>query len=279
MAARYARQLTSILTVSALMTIIAAVTPSASAAPMPAADAPGTATPRTACTIIGTPGNDRLVGTAGPDIICGKGGNDVLIGRGGDDVLIGGSGNDRLVGGPGDDHLRGGAGDDVLRAGSGRDFLDGGTGDDDVSGGPGSDYPRLGDDPWSMVSFNVRHISGRPDYTYTIAWAGGNDCTYIKSPLSGSVTIHPPSPDGSGSPANITFTTDEGTPLINHCGSSHASAHFTVDRSDGQHGDVWLIAQSIGSHDYQAACTLPHCLVNNMTYPGLPIISFDDLVA
>ncbi len=104
-----------------------------------------------ACTIVGTPGNDRLVGTPGRDVICGLGGNDVIFGGGGDDILRGGPGNDRIFGGPGNDILRGGVGDDVLRGGVGNDLLrgeggndrlfarDGVRGNDVANGGAGRD--------------------------------------------------------------------------------------------------------------------------------------------
>ena len=68
-----------------------------------------------ACTIEGTPGNDRLVGTPNPETICGLGGDDEILGDEGDDVLRGGPGNDFLRGGRGDDELKGGAGNDECR--------------------------------------------------------------------------------------------------------------------------------------------------------------------
>lgn len=60
---------------------------------------------RRACTIVGTPGPDRLVGTARADVICGLGGRDVIFGRGGGDILRGGRGRDVLRGDAGDDRL------------------------------------------------------------------------------------------------------------------------------------------------------------------------------
>ncbi len=73
------------------------------------------------CTIVGTPGDDRLVGTNGDDVICGLGG---------DDALKGGKGDDQIFGGPGDDRLRGGRGADLLVGGPGRDRANGGQGRD-----------------------------------------------------------------------------------------------------------------------------------------------------
>jgi acetyl esterase/lipase len=73
------------------------------------------------CTIVGTPGKDRLVGTDGDDIICGLGGNDIIHGRAGDDILYGGDGNDDLLGEQGKDVLVGGPGRDRALGGKGRD--------------------------------------------------------------------------------------------------------------------------------------------------------------
>lgn len=104
------------------------------------------------CTIVGTPGPDRLVGTPGDDVICGLGGDDVLIGRGGNDVLKGGGGNDvlrggggkdRLFGGPGRDRLFGAGARDVLKGGRGRDLLVGGPGRNRLVGGRGADVCRV----------------------------------------------------------------------------------------------------------------------------------------
>jgi uncharacterized repeat protein (TIGR01451 family) len=74
-----------------------------------------------ACTVSGTPGNDRLRGTQGNDVICGLGGNDRISGRGGNDTLKGNAGKDRLRGQGGRDRLRGGSGRDRLAGGGGRD--------------------------------------------------------------------------------------------------------------------------------------------------------------
>jgi Ca2+-binding RTX toxin-like protein len=134
------------------------------------------------CTVVGTPGDDRLRGTERRDVICGLGGNDrirgayrdVLVGGSGDDelvsagsdVLFGGPGDDRLVGsrhadrlvgGTGDDvligsdaadRMLGGPGNDVLRGDRGQDFLLGGRGDDDLWSGearPGAGHDYCGD--------------------------------------------------------------------------------------------------------------------------------------
>ncbi len=92
------------------------------------------------CTMVGTPGNDRLVGTARADGICGRGGNDVIIGNGGNDRLYGGTGSDRLLGGAGGDRLYGGSGNDRLTGGAGADLLAGEKGNDHLfaNGGRGN---------------------------------------------------------------------------------------------------------------------------------------------
>jgi RTX calcium-binding nonapeptide repeat (4 copies)/Dolichyl-phosphate-mannose-protein mannosyltransferase len=77
-----------------------------------------------ACTIRGTPRDDRLRGTPRVDVICGGGGDDVMSGL------------------DGDDHLRGGPGADVHAGQEGRDFIDARDGDDEdvANGGPGDDF-------------------------------------------------------------------------------------------------------------------------------------------
>ena len=61
-----------------------------------------------ACTIVGTEGNDSLRGRNGDDVICGLGGNDAFVSLGGDDVLFGGAGDDTLHGDSGTDYADGG---------------------------------------------------------------------------------------------------------------------------------------------------------------------------
>jgi hypothetical protein len=56
--------------------------------------APASAAP--ACTITGTPRDDRLGGTPGDDIICGLGGDDTMWGGGGKDLFRGGAGRDTV---------------------------------------------------------------------------------------------------------------------------------------------------------------------------------------
>jgi hypothetical protein len=84
------------------------------------------------CTVVGTPGADKLVGKAG-DVVCGLGGNDQLSASGpGLVVLIGGAGNDKL-----NASTAKGA-HDVLLGDDGNDALSGGAGINDLNGGPGN---------------------------------------------------------------------------------------------------------------------------------------------
>jgi len=90
------------------------------------------------CTVVGTPGADKLTGKAG-DVVCGLGGNDQLTASGpGLIVLIGGAGNDKLTASTSqsaNDVLLGDSGNDVLIGGAGIDDLDGGSGQNtDTSG-------------------------------------------------------------------------------------------------------------------------------------------------
>jgi Ca2+-binding RTX toxin-like protein len=99
----------------------------------------GSLIPRSQCTIVGKPGDDRIVGTPGNDVICGLGGNDVVDGAGGIDLIDGADGNDRLRGGSDKDLLFGLRGDDRLNGNSGNDQASGGAGIDRVRGSSGND--------------------------------------------------------------------------------------------------------------------------------------------
>jgi Ca2+-binding RTX toxin-like protein len=99
----------------------------------------GSLIPRDLCTIVGTPGADRIKGTSGNDVICGLGGNDVINGAGGIDIIDGGRGKDRLSGGSGKDKLIGLAGNDRLNGNAGNDRIGGGAGHDRLLGGAGKD--------------------------------------------------------------------------------------------------------------------------------------------
>lgn len=112
-----------------------------------AATAPEPANPNT-CTIVGTPGDDRLNGTPRRDVICGLGGNDLLYGFGGNDRLVGGPGSDVLRGMAGHDGLFGGTGGDRLSGAAGDDLLYGQSGNDHLAGGYGRDrlFGQTGDD-------------------------------------------------------------------------------------------------------------------------------------
>lgn len=90
------------------------------------------------CTIVGTPGADKLTGKAG-DVVCGLGGNDQLGATGpGLVVLIGGPGNDKLTA-----STAKGA-HDILLGDDGNDALIGGAGIDDLNGGPGQNTETTG---------------------------------------------------------------------------------------------------------------------------------------
>jgi Ca2+-binding RTX toxin-like protein len=108
----------------------------------------GSLVPVTQCTIVGTPGADRITGTRGNDVICGLGGNDVVNGAGGVDIVDGANGNDRLNGSSakdkvialrGNDRINGSAGNDRLGGGAGRDRLVGARGADRLGGGSSND--------------------------------------------------------------------------------------------------------------------------------------------
>jgi Putative glucoamylase/RTX calcium-binding nonapeptide repeat (4 copies)/Protein of unknown function (DUF3131) len=97
------------------------------------------------CTVVGTPGSDRLRGSRRDDVICGLGGEDRVSGGGGDDVVFGDAGNDSIEGDDGDDTLYGGEGADRLDGDSGDDVLSGGPGLDRLTGGPGEDHEEPGE--------------------------------------------------------------------------------------------------------------------------------------
>jgi Ca2+-binding RTX toxin-like protein len=94
---------------------------------------------RKKCTILGTPGADRIIGSRGNDVICGLGGNDKIKGRGGKDVIDGGSGKDRIDGSGKSDTILGLAGKDRLKGGPGRDRVGGGKAGDQLAGNGSND--------------------------------------------------------------------------------------------------------------------------------------------
>jgi len=102
-----------------------------------------------ACTIVGTTGDDVLVGTDGPDVICALSGNDTITGLGGDDLIYGGPGDDVIDAGAGSDTVWGLDGDDTIRlgddtepnkagGGAGTDLIIGSDGPDTLYTGPGA---------------------------------------------------------------------------------------------------------------------------------------------
>jgi Ca2+-binding RTX toxin-like protein len=96
------------------------------------------------CTILGTPGKDRIKGTPGNDVICGLGGKDRISGGRGHDVIDTGDGNDVAGGGAGRDTLVGVRGKDRLGGAGGKDRLGGGALGDRLTGGKGNDLVRGG---------------------------------------------------------------------------------------------------------------------------------------
>ncbi len=104
----------------------------------------GSVVPLARCTILGTPGNDRIVGTKGNDVICGLGGNDTIDGARGNDIVDTANGNDRAKGGMGKDALIGVRGKDRLSGLSGNDRIGGGASADRLDGGRNNDRVRAG---------------------------------------------------------------------------------------------------------------------------------------
>jgi Ca2+-binding RTX toxin-like protein len=84
---------------------------------------------RSAESVTGGTGNDRLAGTRAANVLEGGAGDDVITADAGDDVVDGGAGDDAALGADGAD---------VLTGGTGADSLDGGAGNDRVSGGAGA---------------------------------------------------------------------------------------------------------------------------------------------
>ena len=78
---------------------------------------------KTAATILGNAGDDKITGGQA---------NDYLHGGDGEDILAGGAGNDRLIGGAGADELRGGEGNDLIYADGQDTVVEGGAGYDRV---------------------------------------------------------------------------------------------------------------------------------------------------
>ncbi|HYN51959.1 MAG TPA: calcium-binding protein [Thermoleophilaceae bacterium] len=99
----------------------------------------GSLVPLARCTIVGTPGKDRIRGSRGNDVICGLGGNDKINGGRGRDIIDGADGNDGLAGAAGADLLLGLRGLDRLSGGAGKDRIGSGAGADRAQGGSAAD--------------------------------------------------------------------------------------------------------------------------------------------
>ena len=235
------------------------------------------------CTMVGTPGPDRLVGGPGADVICGGDGADELVGGSGDDVLIGGLGADVLAGGRGRDTLAGGDGADVLDGGTQDDTLYGG-GDDDrfpalpgpdgadvVSGGSGTDTAdyRARTTPLTVSldgqandgAAGERDLVGR--YRWDSAFPGQE--SDIESVLGGTAadTL-------TGDNAGNALTGGAGADVLRGSGGEDS-----LDVVDGAPGDL----ADGGDHidvcagdpgDQLASCNEPRCLPPSMTMPPPP---------
>ena len=261
MAPSRTRALTAVMIAAAIAAFGLALAPTASAAPVPSGDVSPL---RASCTIVGTPGNDRLVGTVGDDVICGLGGNDTILGLGGNDVLVGdgvlrkdnptqipvGSGRDILRGGGGDDVLLGSGGNDTLRGGDGDDTLDGGPGHDDIKGGPGHDTigsPTLEANTTVVVTFTLNTTPG-----VVVDWAAGGDCTSKGS--SWPVKIDQP----GGFSGSATFSVQDGGWPWEHCYSASPSAHFEVTWRDGSKGNIWMV-KTESNQPFSVRCDGKYC--------------------
>jgi RTX calcium-binding nonapeptide repeat (4 copies) len=99
----------------------------------------GSVVKRSDCTIVGTPGRDRIKGSTGNDVICGLGGADKINGQGGIDLIDTGAGADRVTAAGGGDAVAGLAGADRLRGNGAGDRLGGGAGGDRLAGGASKD--------------------------------------------------------------------------------------------------------------------------------------------
>jgi Ca2+-binding RTX toxin-like protein len=99
----------------------------------------GSQVPLGECTIVGTPGADRMRGTTENDVLCGLGGNDSISGKKGRDVIDTAAGNDEAIGNNGRDMILGLGGGDVVRARKGKDKISGGGDRDQLRGQSNAD--------------------------------------------------------------------------------------------------------------------------------------------
>ena len=117
----------------------------------------GSQVPLGECTIVGTPGADRMRGTTANDVICGLGGNDSISGRRGRDVIDAADGNDKIIGNKGGDFILGGSGNDVVRGRKGKDMIGGGAGADKLRGQGNADLLSARDGVKDLVHGGASH--------------------------------------------------------------------------------------------------------------------------
>jgi Ca2+-binding RTX toxin-like protein len=117
----------------------------------------GSQVPLGECTIVGTPGADRIRGTTANDVICGLGGNDSISGRRGRDVIDTGDGDDKAIGNKGGDMILGLGGKDLVRARKGKDRIGGGAGKDKLRGQGNADLLAARDGSRDLVHGGASH--------------------------------------------------------------------------------------------------------------------------
>lgn len=123
---------------------------------------------KTAFTLLGTDGADRLTGTAGRD------------------ELEGGRGRDQLDGGAGQDVLEGGKGADRLAGGEGEDVFVYARRQDSYASADGSTHDRILDfdptrDQLDLTALRLTGIGDGHDGTLQLTYNSGNDTTYLQS--------------------------------------------------------------------------------------------------
>jgi RTX calcium-binding nonapeptide repeat (4 copies) len=109
------------------------------------------------CTIVGTPGADRMRGTTANDVICGLGGNDSISGRRGRDVIDTAAGDDQAIGNKGGDMILGLGGSDLVRARKGKDKIGGGADKDKLRGQGNADLLSARDGTKDLVHGGASH--------------------------------------------------------------------------------------------------------------------------
>jgi Ca2+-binding RTX toxin-like protein len=117
----------------------------------------GTQVPLEQCTILGTPGSDRMRGTTGNDVLCGLGGNDSISGQRARDVIDTGNGNDQPIGNKGGDMILGLRGRDLVRGRKGQDKIGGGAGKDRLYGQGNPDLLAARDGEKDLVHGGASH--------------------------------------------------------------------------------------------------------------------------